>query len=135
MQAFELTITGDGPTTNTRFIWKDPPSPGPLVRVGQRLDWSPSPNSAATWQTGAAASEARMPDQAAGSAISGAQAVAARRLQQEEAPQGEPVTASLGTRLCISLSRAAPGPITLQPHEWDVSGQAARMPDILPAAG
>jgi hypothetical protein len=76
-----------------------------------------------------------MPDQAAGSAISGAQAVAARRLQQEDAPQGEPATISLATRFCISLSRAAPGSITLQPHEWDVSGQAARMPDVLPAAG
>jgi hypothetical protein len=53
-------------------------------------------------------------------------AAAARRLKQEDAPLGEPVTASLGTTWCISLKSTAPGPITLQTHEWIVSGRAAR---------
>jgi hypothetical protein len=47
-------------------------------------------------------------------------------LRQEEATQGEPATSySAATRWCISLDQAAPGAITLQPHEWDVSGRAA----------
>jgi len=37
MQAFELYITGDGSTTNTRFEYMS------------YLDWVPSPNSIATW--------------------------------------------------------------------------------------
>jgi hypothetical protein len=62
-------------------------------------------------------------------------AAAARHLKQEDAPPGEPATASLGTTWCISLKPTAPGAITLQPHEWSVSRRVARVPAILPAAG
>jgi hypothetical protein len=57
-------------------------------------------------------------------------ATAGRRLRQEDAPQGEPVTSSVASRWCISLDPAAPGAITLQPHDFIVSGRAA-----MPAAG
>jgi hypothetical protein len=47
MQTFELTITGDGPTTNTRFDYAAPrPNPG----IGYHGHWSTSPNSVATWE-------------------------------------------------------------------------------------
>jgi hypothetical protein len=59
---------------------------------------------------------------------------AGRRLRQEDAPQGEPVTTSRATRWCISLDKAAPNAITLAPHEWDVSDWAAP-PGTMPAAG
>jgi len=42
MQAFELTITGDGPTTNTRFCW---------VCFANRTHWYPTPNTDITWFT------------------------------------------------------------------------------------
>jgi hypothetical protein len=61
--------------------------------------------------------------------LSGAQA--ARRLKQEDAMQDGLVGHSKGSLWCITLDISAPGSITLQPHEWVVSRQAAIMPDNL----
>jgi len=40
MQAFSLTITGDGPTVNARFCWNC----GDI-----RTHWYPTPNTEVTW--------------------------------------------------------------------------------------